>query len=818
MRAALAGGGAAVLQAPPGAGKTTRVPIALLDESWLRGGRIIMLEPRRIAARAAAHFLAESLGEEPGERVGYRIRRETRVSRRTRIEVVTEGVLTRMLQADPGLDGTGLVIFDEFHERNLHADLGLALTLETRAVLREDLRVLVMSATLDGASIAAILGGAPIVTTEGRSWPVETRWRPLRAGRRHAEAVAAVAREALDEAEGDVLVFLPGVGEIARVQALLADPPAAADVVPLHGSLPGPEQDRALRPAGARRRIIVATNVAETSLTIDGVRTVVDGGLARVPRYSPRTGMTRLTTVRVSRDSADQRRGRAGRQAPGVCYRLWAAAEDHHLLAHSTPEILEADLTPLALELAVTGQSSPDGLAWLDPPPAAAFRVARALLKQLGALDESEKVTPHGRQMAALGVHPRLAHLLLRGRELGHGALAADLAALLAERDLLGRAGDRHAGLDHGAGDADLRSRIHALRSGDPRADRALLQRVRQEARHFRRALGAPDDESPDEAEIGLLLALAYPDRVARRRGDSPRYILRNGQGAFLVPQALAREEWLACADLDGEPRESRIRLAAPISESEVRAQFADQLEATEETAFDASGGQVITRRVERLGAIVLREVAVRDGDPDARARVLLERIRAEGLAALPWGEPGLALRQRLAFLHRVDHGWPDVSEAVLLARAEEWLGGLLADERRLADIEPTQLSEALLGLLDWRQRAALDTAAPSHLRVPSGSRIAVDYSNSERPVLAVPVQEVFGWSETPRLAGGRVPVTLELLSPARRPVQVTRDLAGFWRTGWAEVRKEMRGRYPKHDWPENPASAVPSRRPPQRR
>ena len=777
-----------------------------------------MLEPRRIAARAAAHFLAESLGEAPGGRVGYRIRRETKVSRRTRIEVVTEGVLTRMLQTDPGLDGAGLVIFDEFHERNLHADIGLALTLESRAVLREDLRMLVMSATLDGAPVAAMLGGAPIITSEGRSWAVETRWRPPRAGRSHAEAVAAVAREAMTEAEGDVLVFLPGAGEIGRVQALLANPPVAADVLPLHGSLPGPEQDRAIRPAGDRRRIIVATNVAETSLTIDGVRAVVDGGLARVPRYAPRTGMTRLTTVRVSRASADQRRGRAGRQGPGVCYRLWAAAEDHHLLTHSTPEILEADLTPLALELAVSGRSSPDGLAWLDPPPPAAFSVARALLRQLDALDESGRITPHGGQMAALGVHPRLAHLLLRGRDLGHGALAADLAALLAERDILGRSGDRHEGSDGSAGDADLRSRLHVLRSGDPVADRTLLQRVRQEARHYRRAIGERDDASPDEAETGLLLALAYPDRVARRRRDSPRYLLRNGQGAFLVPQALAREEWLACADLDGELRESRIRLAAPISESEVRAQFADQLETTEETAFDASRGQVITRRVERLGAIVLREVEVRDGDPATAARVLLERVRAEGLAALPWGERGLALRQRLAFLHRADPEWPDVSETALLARADEWLGGLLAKERRPAEIEAGRLVDAILGLLDWRQRAALDTAAPSHLQVPSGSRIAVDYSNPERPVLAVRVQEVFGWSETPRLAGGRVPVTLELLSPARRPVQVTRDLAGFWRTGWAEVRKEMRGRYPKHDWPEDPASAVPSSRPPRRR
>ena len=779
-----------------------------MDETWLGGGRIILLEPRRVAARAAARFLAGSLGEGPGGLVGYRIRRETRVSDRTRIEVVTEGVLTRMLQGDPGLDGTGLVVFDEFHERNLHADLGLALTLEARAVLRAELRVLVMSATLEGGPVSALLGGAPIVTSEGRSWPVETRWRPPRAGRRHPEAVAAVVREAVAEGGGDVLAFLPGAGEIARVQALLLDPPIEAEVVPLHGSLPGAEQDRALRPS-SRRRVVLATNVAETSLTIDGVRTVVDGGLARVPRYSPRTGMTRLTTVRVSRSSADQRRGRAGRQGAGVCYRLWAAAEDHHLLARSTPEILEADLAPLALELAVAGRASPDGLAWLDPPPAAAFQVARDLLRQLGALDQEGKVTPHGRAMARLGTHPRLAHLLLRGRELGHGALAADLAALLTERDLFGRAGEPGGEIEGGGGDADLRARVHALRSRDARADPALVHRVRSEARHFRQAIEVRDDAPADDEATGLLVSLAYPDRVARRRGDSPRYLLRNGQGAVLTAPSLAREEWLACADLDGHQRESRIRLAAPVTESEVREHFADQLEVIEETAFDESHGTVSTRRIERLGAIVLRTAAVRDGDRVAEAEVLLQRLHSQGLAGLPWGESGLALRQRLAFLHQVDGTWPDVTDPALLARADEWLRGLLARTRRLTDLDPGDLAEALLGLLDWRQRAALDAAAPSHLRVPSGSRIAVDYSNPERPVMSVRVQEVFGWTETPRLAGGRVPVTFELLSPARRPVQVTRDLAGFWRHGWAEVRKELRGRYPKHDWPEDPARAT---------
>jgi ATP-dependent helicase HrpB len=802
LAAALRDAGVAVLQAPPGAGKTTRVPLALLGEPWLAGRRIVLLEPRRIAARAAAGWMARTLGEEPGGTVGYRIRHESRVSPGTRVEVVTEGILTRMLQDDPALEGTGLVIFDEFHERSLHADLGLALTLETRAVLREDLRVLVMSATLEGAPVATLLGGAPVITSEGKAWPVETRWRPPRAGKRPAEAVAGVVREALGETEGDLLVFLPGAGEIRRVEALLAEPPVGATVLPLHGALPQSEQDRALRPL-AGRKVVLATNVAETSLTIEGVRVVVDGGLARVPRHSPRTGMTRLETVRVSRSSADQRRGRAGRTAPGVCYRLWAAAEDHHLLPRTTPEILEADLAPFALDLALAGRRGPEGLAFLDPPPAAAFAVARSLLRLLGALDAGGVVTPHGRAMARLGVHPRLAHLLLRGRELGHAGLAADLAALLGERDLF-------RGVE--ANDADLRARVHALHAGDARADRSLLARVRDEARHLRRAVGTVERTPADEERAGALLALAYPDRVAQRRpGEAARYLLRNGQGAVLEPQALGRAPWLVCADLDGERRESRIRLAAPIDEAEVRSLFGGEIEAVDELGWDGVGRAVTALRQERLGAIVLREVPLRDPDPAAVCAQLLARIRDEGIATLPWG--GAArLRERLAFLHSLDAEWPDVSDEALLGSLETWLGPRLAGMRRWAELDRVDYSAALLERLPWTRRARLEELAPSHVVVPSGSRIPVDYADPARPALAVRVQEVFGLGETPRVGGGRVPLTLHLLSPARRPVQVTQDLAGFWRSAWAEVRKELRGRYPKHDWPEDPAVAAARR------
>ncbi|HET8656896.1 MAG TPA: ATP-dependent helicase HrpB [Longimicrobiaceae bacterium] len=804
--------GAAVLQAPPGAGKTTRVPLALLEAPWLSGGRIVMLEPRRLAARAAARRMAALLGEAVGETVGYRMRLDSRVGPRTRVEVVTEGVLTRMLQDDPALEGVGLVVFDEFHERSLHADLGLALCLQARSLLRPELRVLVMSATLDGAPVAEVLGGAPVVTSEGRSFPVATRYlaRPLEG--RLEPAVAAAARRALEaEPEGDVLVFLPGAGEIRRVEALLEEAglPRRVRVRPLHGSLPQEMQDRAIEPAPpGERKVVLATSIAETSLTIEGVRTVVDCGRMRVPRFSPRTGMTRLETLTVSRAAADQRRGRAGRLGPGTCYRLWTEAEQHALVPHSLPEILAADLAPLALDLAAWGVSDPGELQWLDPPPAAALAQARELLTELGALDEV-RITPHGRHMAALGLHPRLAHMLLRGEELGLAGLACELAALLSERDIFRAPAD--------SPNADIRLRVEALRSGRAAGlvvDRGALDRVRREAGRLRRRLRARD--TVDVEQAGLLLALAYPDRIAQRRGgDAGRFLLRNGRGAVLeVSRPLAREPYLAAAELDGQGRESRIFLAAPLSLDEIERHFGGQFRTETLVAWDETTGSVRARRSECLGALVLRESHVAEPDPADVAAALLRSIAAEGLDSLPWTAPARQLQQRVLFLRSLEpEHWPDLSDRALAAALAEWLEPHLRGVRRREDLRRIDLTAILSGLVPPRQRPSLDELAPSHLVVPSGSRLPIDYSDPDAPALAVRIQELFGLAETPRIGRGRVPLTLHLLSPAHRPVQVTRDLASFWAATYFDVRKDLRGRYPKHPWPDDPLRAEPTRR-----
>jgi ATP-dependent helicase HrpB len=812
LRQALAAAGVAVLQAPPGAGKTTRVPLALMDEPWLGGRRIVMLEPRRLAARAAARRMAELLGETPGGAVGYRIRHETRVGRATRIEVVTEGVLTRMLLSDPALEPFGLVVFDEFHERSIHADLGLALTLQTRALLRDDLRVLVMSATLEGGPVAALLGGAPIVTSEGRSFPVETRYVPSRPGIRVEAAVAGAVRAALAETEGDVLAFLPGAGEIRRAETLLAG--VSADVIPLHGTLPQGLQDRALRAsAPGGRKVVLATSIAETSLTIDGVRVVVDGGQARVPRYSPRSGMTRLATVRVSRASADQRRGRAGRQGPGVCYRLWDAHQDAALLPRSAPEILEADLAPLALELAAAGVADPGDLAWLDPPPAAALAEARALLAQLGALDSQGRITAHGRQIGRFALHPRLAHMVVAARSLGAGALACELAALLSERDVLRR--------HEGPAEADLGLRLDILRGAIKRADVDLeaLRRTRAEIRICREAGGSSARQSGESpVSPGALLALAYPDRIAQRRpGESGRFLLRNGQGAFLDPQALAQAEHLVAAELDGRPRESRIFLAAPLAREEIETLFANDIVREDVLGWDDATRAVIARRRRRLGAIVLQEGALPDPDPDAVTRAMIHGIRSHGIGQLPWSDSARRQRARLAFLHRLDGSWPDVSDEALAEGLEQWLAPWIVGLRRLDELARIDLGELLTHLVPWERRPALDRLAPTHVEVPSGSRIQVDYADPDAPALAVRLQELFGLTATPAVGGGRVPLTLHLLSPARRPVQVTRDLAGFWRTTYFDVRRDLKGRYPKHHWPDDPLAAEPTRHPHRR-
>jgi ATP-dependent helicase HrpB len=831
LRAALRDHTAAVLQAPPGAGKTTRVPLALLDEPWLAGRKIVMLEPRRLAARAAAGFMARMLKERVGQTLGYRVRMDTKVGPRTRIEVVTEGVLARLLQADPGLEGVGLVIFDEFHERSLHADLGLALTLQTRTLLREDLRLLVMSATLDAAPVAALIGDgpnapAPIVSSEGRSFPVETRHVARAADRPLEPAVAAVVRRALADDGGDVLVFLPGAAEIRRVETLLADAtlPSSVYVAPLFGSLTPDAQDRAIEPSPpGTRKVVLSTSIAETSLTIEGVRVVVDSGLMRVPRFSPRSGMTRLETVRVTRASADQRRGRAGRVAPGVCYRLWSEHEEQHLAPHTRPEILDADLAPLALELAEAGITDPAELRWLDPPPAAALAQARELLSQLGALDPTGRITDHGRRMARLALHPRLAHMLATAAQLGHGALACDVAALLSDRDIFR--------FDPGAPiDADLTLRLQALhdaaRGGSPSThahgatvDRGAVYRALAISRDLARELRL-DSRPSTLGPAGLLLAFAYPDRIAQRRtarddtrASAGRFLLRNGVGAaFPSPQAIAAEPYVVVAELGGQQPEGRIYLAASVSLEEIEAHFADQIEREQVVSWDAEAGAVRARERERLGALVLREQPMATPDPAAVAAALLGAIAGDGLRGLPWTQAARQLQQRIAFMHRLDPTWPDVSDAALGATLADWLGPHLFGLTRQDDLKRLDLASILLGMLTWEQRAALDELAPSHLLVPSGSRIRIDYGDPQSPVLAVRLQEVFGLMETPRLARGRVPLTLHLLSPAYRPVQVTTDLAGFWRSVYFDVKKELKGRYPKHYWPDDPLQAVPTR------
>lgn len=821
LGAALDRPGAAVLVAEPGAGKTTVVPLVLLDADWLGDGKIVVLEPRRLATRAAADRMGRLLGEDgAGGTVGYRIRGDTRVSGRTRIEVVTEGVLTRMLQSDPGLDGAAAVVFDEFHERSVHADLGLALTLHSRSIFRDDLRVLVMSATLDAAPVAELLDGAPVVSSEGRSFPVKTRFRKRPVEGWIEPAVVRTVLRALGEEEGDLLVFLPGAGEIRRTAERLdaADLPGTVDVHTLFGALPHREQDAAIQPSGpGRRKVVLATAIAETSLTIEGVRVVIDSGQMRVPRFDPGTGMTRLETVRVTRDSADQRRGRAGRTAPGVCYRLWTKGEDRGLVPHRRPEILDADLAPLALELAVWGADAEE-LRWLDPPPDAAMAQAAELLRELEALD-AEGATEHGAELAGIGVHPRLAHMLVRSRELGMARTAADLAAVLGDRDILRGEGR--------APDADLRLRveaIHRARTGGglpgrvrgETVHRGGLARAIREADRLFSAAGARRADGADTDPVGLLSAFAYPDRIGQRReGERGRFLLRNGRGAqFTEPQALEGEDWLVAAEVEGRGRDARIFRAASVTQAEIEEHFAGQIEEVEEVRWDDRAGRVVARRRRALGALTLQEAPLRDPDPAALGRALVEGIRDRGLHVLPWSKKTHQLRERLEFLGRHDpDGWPEASEGALEASLGDWLLPFLSGLKRLDDLKKVDLTQALLTWVGWDRRDALDRLAPTHLDVPSGSRIPIDYEDPERPALAVRLQEVFGLTETPRIAGGKVPLTMKLLSPAHRPVQVTQDLASFWRDAYFEVRKDMRGRYPKHYWPENPLEAEATRR-----
>ncbi|MFO1422233.1 MAG: ATP-dependent helicase HrpB [Candidatus Competibacteraceae bacterium] len=818
IRAALRESAALVLQAPPGAGKTTGVPLALLDESWLAGRSILLLEPRRLAARAAAARMADLLGEPVGRTVGYRVRFDHQVSGQTRIEVLTEGVLTRRLQRDPMLDGVGLVIFDEFHERGLHADLALALCLDSQRSLREDLRLLVMSATLDGAAIARLLGDAPIVTSEGRAHPVTRHYLPRDSDRVDFGAVVRAVLTALPRHDGDLLVFLPGGGEIRQVLDRLKAEPACAGLalIPLYGDLPGDAQQRALLPdPEGRRKIVLATPIAETSLTIEGISVVVDAGWTRVPRFDPRSGLTRLETMRISTDAAEQRAGRAGRLGPGVCYRLWSESTQNRLRPRRDPEILDADLAPLALELAGWGVQDPLALAWLDPPPPGALARARALLIELEALDERGRITPTGQDLAELPTHPRLAHLLRRGAALGHGALAADLAALLEERDPL--RGEHPFGCDLTARLELLQAfRRDGARCGP--ADPAACARVDQAARRWRQLLRVgPGPETLLAVEmVGLLLALAYPDRVARRRdGSADRYLLANGRGArLLAGDPLLGRDWLTVAHLDAGVDEGRIWLAAPVDPADLETQLAARVRTVADVRWDDRQAAVVARRERRLGAVILDSAPLANADPVLLRQAMLAGVHRMGLECLPWPPDLQDWRARVLSLRNwfPEDGWPDLSDGWLADHLDDWLAPWLDGVTRREHLQRLDLAAALQGLLDGRLRVRLNELAPTHLQVPSGSRLRLRYTPGEPPVLAVKLQELFGLADTPRIAEGRIAVTLHLLSPARRPIQVTQDLRGFWERTYAEVKKELKGRYPKHPWPDDPWTATPTR------
>lgn len=810
-----------VLQAPPGAGKTTRVPLALLDQPWLQGQTIIMLEPRRLAARAAAERMASELGEKVGETVGYRIRLDSKVGPKTRIEVVTEGILTRRLQSDPALEGVGLVIFDEFHLRNLDADLALALALNGRELFRDDipLKVLLMSATLEGERLSRLLDDAPIVTSEGQMFPVTIIWsKPQQPGEFIEPRVVSLCLDALAEQDGSVLVFLPGQAEIRRVvtgleDALSSSPSLQRDVLlcPLHGELDLSQQRAVIDPAPmGKRKVVLATNIAETSVTIDGVRVVIDAGLERVPRFDPRSGMTRLDTQRISRASATQRTGRAGRVEPGVCYRLWSEAQHEHLAAFGTSEIQQADLTGLALQLAKWGVE-PSDLKWLDAPPAAAYSQAKDLLRRLGALQSDGHLTKHGRAMAELPSHPRIAHLLLRGHELGLAEMACNIAALLGERDI-----------QRGFG-ADLHSRL-AILSGEQRAQRGEqggAQRAKQLARQYRsylRGLALQPVADPDHPKwVGCLLALAYPDRVAQqRRAGGAEYRLANGRAAmFSETDALMKHPWLVIADLGSRQgqREERIYLAADLDEALFEGVLKEQVTLIDELDWDEREGALRAERQVKVGELILSRASLPDLNDEARIQALLNFVRRKGLEVLPWTPELRQWQARIELLRILDQEsgkqseWPDLSDEALLVSLEEWLGPYVGKVTRLSHLGQLDLSSIIRNLLPWPLPHQLDAQVPQTISVPSGSNIRIDYSERP-PVLAVRLQELFGQADTPRIANGRQVLKLHLLSPARRPVQVTQDLANFWMSTYVEVKKDLKGRYPKHFWPDDPLVA----------
>jgi ATP-dependent helicase HrpB len=800
LTAALRDRNTAVLVAPPGAGKTTRVPLVLLDEPWIGNGKILVLEPRRLAARAAAARMASTLGEQVGDTVGLRVRFGSKISKRTRIEVVTEGVFTRLVLDDPSLDGVAAVLFDEFHERSLDADLGLALARDAQHGLREDLRLLVMSATLDGARVAKLLGDAPVIESEGRAFAVETRYLGRDPRAPVERPVADAVGRALRADPGSVLVFLPGAAEIRRTERLLAEQikEPTVEIVALYGALDAAVQDRAIAPAPAgRRKVVLATSIAETSLTIEGVRIVIDSGLARVPRYEPDVGLTRLETVRVSRAAADQRRGRAGRTEPGICYRLWDEPQTGSLEAYTRPEILAADLSGFLLDLASWGVADPGKLAFLDPPPGPALTEARTLLADLGALDADGRITPGGEALRKLPLPPRLARMVTQASDMGAGALAANIAVVLTERGL-------------GGNDVDLTHRLEELRRD--RSSRG--GEARAMAGRWAGIAGGKSDTSTETPSVGEILALAYPDRVAKNRGTGA-FLLANGRGGSVDPaSALARAPFLVVAELTGTAAQGRILLAAPIEAAEIEARFADRIVGGDEVNFDPASASLRARRTRRLGAMLLADGPLRVEPNENTARLLAEGIARLGIGRLPWTNALTQWRDRVMFLRAAEGDeWPDLSDAALATNAAEWLAPALTEQTSLSQIGADRLGEALQVLVPWALKRRLDAEAPTHFEAPTGTRVAVDYAAEAGPTISIRVQELFGLAQHPALAGGRVPLVIELLSPAHRPVQVTRDLPGFWKGSYAAVRTEMRGRYPRHPWPEDPANALPTRR-----
>jgi ATP-dependent helicase HrpB len=849
LRSALAGHSSAVLVAPPGAGKTTRAPLALLDEPWAEGKRLILLEPRRIAARAAAARMAATLGEKVGETIGLRVRLTSLVSKRTRIEVVTEGVFTRMILADPALDGVAAVLFDEFHERSLDADLGLAFALDAQQGLREDLRLLVMSATLDGARVRALLGDAPLIESQGRAFPVMTRYVGRNPGARIEDEVARATLEALASESGSILVFLPGQGEIRRVAEILGARITRPDldIAPLYGALDSRAQDLAIAPAPVgRRKIVLATSIAETSLTIEGVRVVIDSGLMRVPVYEPDVGLTRLETVRVSRANADQRRGRAGRTEPGVCYRLWAEAANGGLQPYAAPEILSADLSGLALDCALWGVADPGKLAFLDPPPRVALKEARALLAAISGIDDDGRITEEGRAIASLALPPRLARMVVDAARAGEAGIASEIAILLTERGLGGDAVDLAIRLDvfrrdrsSRADDARRLARGLAARAETlirPSATFSLGEKGSpfspdgrsKDDRPPERPLGSGErallpsgeggrrsrpDEGPALTLVGALLASAFPDRIAVARGKRGEFLMANGRAAALeAHDPLAGEPYLAIGEIAGRAVSARILTAAPLTLDDIERIAGASIKIQDELSFDRASASLRARRRRRLGALILNEQALAVPQNDAAALALANGLLSLGLARLPWTRALKQRRDRVMFLRRAEReAWPDLSDEALADPS--WLAPFLVGKTKLDEISADDLASALDAALPWDLSRRLVHEAPTHFQAPTGTAAPIDYEAEGGPAIALRVQELFGLNEHPSLAGGRIPLTLHLLSPANRPIQITRDLPGFWRGSWAAVRSDLRGRYPRHFWPEDPAAAQPTAR-----